>query len=56
MRKAKLSVHIADVKNVLKAFAIEVNATAPEDLNQKDIDLWLKKAMGMLYAVLFLLT
>ena len=28
MRKAKLSVHIADVKNVIKTFSVEVPASS----------------------------
>ena len=47
MRKAKLSVHIADVKRVCKAFAVEVTASVPEELDTKDITLQLQKAMGM---------
>ncbi|EGF79454.1 hypothetical protein BATDEDRAFT_89530 [Batrachochytrium dendrobatidis JAM81] len=49
MRKAKLSVHIADVKSVIKNFAIEISAQSLDDLKDKDIDLLLKKAMGANY-------
>jgi hypothetical protein len=45
MRKAKLSVHIADVKNVLKAFAIEIQASEIAELDEKDVTLQLQKAM-----------
>ena len=34
MRKAKLSVHAADVKAVLRAFSIEVAASGLEDLEE----------------------
>ncbi|KAJ3224165.1 hypothetical protein HK099_000156 [Clydaea vesicula] len=47
LRKAKLSVHISDVKNVLKAFAIEIAACDLEDLDSKKVDLLVKKAMGL---------
>ncbi|KAJ3213339.1 hypothetical protein HDU67_002969 [Dinochytrium kinnereticum] len=49
MRKAKLSVHIADVKRVLKSFAVEVSASSREDLNEQEIKTLLKKAMGANY-------
>jgi hypothetical protein len=49
MRKAKLSVHIADVKKTLASFAIEISATTVDDLREADINLLLKKAMGANY-------
>ncbi|KAH6560595.1 hypothetical protein BASA50_001376 [Batrachochytrium salamandrivorans] len=49
MRKAKLSVHIADVKSVVKNFAVEISAQNIEDLKDNEIDLLLKKAMGANY-------
>ncbi|KAI8802629.1 hypothetical protein BJ742DRAFT_778000 [Cladochytrium replicatum] len=49
LRKAKLSVHIANVKSVIKSFAVEVSASSKEELNEKDIQLLLKKAMGANY-------
>ncbi|KAJ3388495.1 hypothetical protein HDU92_001454 [Lobulomyces angularis] len=49
MRKAKLSVHISDVKNVLKAFAVEIAASDMDDLDSKKVDLLVKKAMGANY-------
>eukprot|EP00842_Homolaphlyctis_polyrhiza_P003315 jgi/Hompol1/3985/HPOL_003426-RA len=49
MRKAKLSVHLGDVKKVIQVFAIEVAATTVEDLREADINLLLKKAMGANY-------
>ncbi|KAJ3214658.1 hypothetical protein HK099_006769 [Clydaea vesicula] len=48
MRKAKLSVHISDVKNVLKAFAVEIAASDMDDLDSKKVDLLVKKAMGQI--------
>jgi hypothetical protein len=49
MRKAKLSVHIADVKKCMSSFAVELSATTVEDLKEADIQLTLKKAMGANY-------
>jgi hypothetical protein len=49
MRRAKLSVHVADVKQVLKSFAVEVPATTVEDLKESSITLLLQKAMGANY-------
>ncbi|KAJ3415504.1 hypothetical protein HDV05_004706 [Chytridiales sp. JEL 0842] len=49
MRKAKLSVHIADVKKVLKSFSVEVSASSLDDLKDKDVILLLKKSMGANY-------
>ncbi|KAI9099489.1 hypothetical protein DFS34DRAFT_617729 [Phlyctochytrium arcticum] len=49
MRKAKLSVHIAEVKNVIKTFAVEMAASSKEDLRENHITLLLKKAMGANY-------
>ena len=39
MRKAKLSVHVAAVKNVIKSFAVEVAATS------KNVRLFLKRLL-----------
>ncbi|KND02572.1 uncharacterized protein SPPG_03029 [Spizellomyces punctatus DAOM BR117] len=49
MRKAKLSVHISDVKQVIKTFAIEVAASSKEDLRDNQVTLLLRKAMGANY-------
>ncbi|KAG0142113.1 hypothetical protein CROQUDRAFT_662988 [Cronartium quercuum f. sp. fusiforme G11] len=49
MRKAKLSVHTADVKNVLRQFSIEVPASSLEDLNEEEIVNRLRKAGGASY-------
>ncbi|KAL2913429.1 hypothetical protein HK105_207041 [Polyrhizophydium stewartii] len=49
MRKAKLSVHIAEVKSVVKNFAVEISAQNVEELNETEVDLLLKKAMGANY-------
>jgi hypothetical protein len=45
MRKAKLSVHIADVKKVLKSFSVEVPASSLDDLKEKDVILLVKKVI-----------
>ncbi len=49
MRKAKLSVHISSVKAVVKNFAVELAATTKSEVNEKDLTLLLKKAMGANY-------
>ncbi|ORX39713.1 hypothetical protein BD324DRAFT_678818 [Kockovaella imperatae] len=49
MRRAKVSVHTADVKRVLKAYSIEVSASTKGDLQEKDIVSRLRKAGGANY-------
>jgi len=49
MRKAKISVHSADVKNVLRVFSIEVAAREKDDLNEDPIIVRLRKAGGASY-------
>ncbi|KAL9710331.1 hypothetical protein Ac2012v2_006630 [Leucoagaricus gongylophorus] len=49
MRKAKISVHTADVKKVLKAFSIEVPARDHDDLKEDPIVVKLRKAGGASY-------
>ncbi|KAG7094938.1 hypothetical protein E1B28_005740 [Marasmius oreades] len=49
MRKAKISVHSADVKNVLRVFSIEVAAREKDDLNEDPIVVRLRKAGGASY-------
>jgi len=49
MRKAKISVHSADVKNVLRVFSIEVAAHEKSDLNEDPIVVRLRKAGGASY-------
>ncbi|GAA5824545.1 hypothetical protein JCM5353_007238 [Sporobolomyces roseus] len=49
MRKAKLSVHSADVKKVLNQFSIEVPANSREDLTEEPIVVRLRKAGGASY-------
>lgn len=49
MRKAKISVHSADVKNVLRVFSIEVAAREKDDLNEDPIIIRLRKAGGASY-------
>jgi len=49
MRKAKISVHTADVKNVLRVYSIEVPAREKEDLNEDPIVVKLRKAGGASY-------
>jgi len=49
MRKAKISVHTADVKAVLRVYSIEVAAREREDLNEGPIVVRLRKAGGASY-------
>ncbi|KAI8827173.1 uncharacterized protein EV422DRAFT_512917 [Fimicolochytrium jonesii] len=49
MRKAKLSVHIASVKQIVKTFAVEIAASTKEDLRETEIKKLLQKAMGANY-------
>ncbi|WWD01600.1 hypothetical protein V866_008545 [Kwoniella sp. B9012] len=49
MRRAKVSVHLADVKSVLKAYSIEVSASTPSDLKQDDVVTRLRRAGGANY-------
>jgi len=49
MRKAKISVHTADVKTVLRVYSIEVAAEKKEDLNEEPIVKRLRKAGGASY-------
>ncbi|KAF9051579.1 ADF-like domain-containing protein [Panaeolus papilionaceus] len=49
MRKAKISVHSADVKNVLRVYSIEVAAREKDDLKEGPIVVRLRKAGGASY-------
>jgi hypothetical protein len=49
MRKAKVSVHAADVKQVLRVFSIEVAAREKDDLKEDPIIVRLRKAAGASY-------
>lgn len=49
MRKAKLGIQKAQVQTVLRSFAIELNVTDPNDLDEGDILLRLKHAGGANY-------
>ncbi|KAI0805968.1 actin depolymerizing protein [Irpex lacteus] len=49
MRKAKISVHSADVKSVLRVFSIEVPAREKDDLKEEPIVVKLRKAGGASY-------
>ncbi|KAJ1960868.1 hypothetical protein IWQ62_004068 [Dispira parvispora] len=49
MRKAKLGIHKAEVKNVLRTFSIEIMASDLHDLDEKDVVLKLRKAGGANY-------
>ncbi|KAI8586584.1 hypothetical protein HDU89_001642 [Geranomyces variabilis] len=49
MRKAKLSVHIAEVKSIIKAIAIEIAASSKEDIRDEEVKKLLRKAMGANY-------
>ncbi|KAG0704915.1 hypothetical protein DFH29DRAFT_801054 [Suillus ampliporus] len=49
MRKAKISVHAADVKQVLRVYSIEVAAREKDDLREDPIVVRLRKAGGASY-------
>ncbi|GAO49277.1 actin depolymerizing protein [Saitoella complicata NRRL Y-17804] len=49
MRKARMGVHTANVKDVLRSFSIEVPAHNEDDLREKDIVVRLRKAGGASY-------
>ncbi|KIP12109.1 hypothetical protein PHLGIDRAFT_113898 [Phlebiopsis gigantea 11061_1 CR5-6] len=49
MRKAKISVHAADVKQVLRVFSVEVPAREKDDLKEDPIIIKLRKAGGASY-------
>jgi len=49
MRKAKVSVQAADVKQVLRAFSIDVAAREMDDLNEDPIVIRMRKAGGASY-------
>lgn len=49
MRKAKISVHSADIKSVLRVFSIEVAARERDDLKEDPIIVRLRKAGGASY-------
>ncbi|KAJ4474191.1 actin depolymerizing protein [Lentinula lateritia] len=49
MRKAKISVHAADVKAVLRVYSFEVAAQEKDDINEDPIVLRLRKAGGASY-------
>ncbi|KAI9066999.1 actin depolymerizing protein [Trametes sanguinea] len=49
MRKAKISVHAADVKSVLRVYSIEVAAREKDDLKEEPIIVRLRKAGGASY-------
>jgi len=49
MRKAKISVHAADVKTVLRVYSIEVPAKEKDDLKEDPIIVKLRKAGGASY-------
>ncbi|KAI4522460.1 hypothetical protein EV122DRAFT_265208 [Schizophyllum commune] len=49
MRKAKISVHAADVKQVLRVYSLDVPAREKDDLNEEPIVKKLRKAGGASY-------
>ncbi|EPT02305.1 hypothetical protein FOMPIDRAFT_1022924 [Fomitopsis schrenkii] len=49
MRRAKISVHAADVKQVLRVYSLEVPAREKDDLKEEPIIVRLRKAGGASY-------
>jgi len=46
MRKAKMSFHSGQVKQTIRSFAIEIQASEKKDLQAEGVVLLLRKAMG----------
>jgi len=49
MRRAKLSIQISDVKNVIRSFHIEMPASQAAELSEQDIMAKLRRAGGANY-------
>jgi hypothetical protein len=49
MKKAKLTVQIADVKTVMKSYAVEIQTSDLNDLKEEEIVKAIKKAGGANY-------
>jgi len=49
MRKAKMSFHSGQVKQTIRSFAIEIQASEKKDLQAEGVVLLLRKAMGANY-------
>lgn len=49
MRKAKLSIQISEVKNIIRSFHIEVPASHAQDLSENEIMTRLRRAGGANY-------
>ncbi|TXT13755.1 hypothetical protein VHUM_01122 [Vanrija humicola] len=49
MRRAKVSVHTADVKSVIRSYSIEVSASTPKDLDVDEIVKRFRSAGGANY-------
>jgi hypothetical protein len=49
MKRARLSIQIADVKNIIRSYHIEVPASHKNDLDEADILTRLRKAGGANY-------
>jgi len=50
LKRAKMSVHKADIKKVLKDYAVEVHATSKEELDEEAVMTRVKKAGGADYS------
>ncbi|WOO81044.1 Coactosin [Vanrija pseudolonga] len=49
MRRAKVSVHTADVKSIIRSYSIEVSASTPKDLEVDEVVQRLRRAGGANY-------
>ncbi|RSH77180.1 uncharacterized protein EHS24_003480 [Apiotrichum porosum] len=49
MRRAKVSVHSADVKNVIRSYSIEISASNLHDLDEEEVVTRLRRAGGANY-------
>eukprot|EP01114_Cavostelium_apophysatum_P016869 TRINITY_DN488_c0_g1_i1.p2 TRINITY_DN488_c0_g1~~TRINITY_DN488_c0_g1_i1.p2 ORF type:complete len:168 (-),score=50.60 TRINITY_DN488_c0_g1_i1:132-569(-) len=50
LKRAKMSVHKADIKKILKEYAVEVHATSAEELDEESINQKVRKAGGADYS------
>ena len=49
MRKARVSVHLAEVKQIIKSFAVEIQASEKSELKEEEVVKLIKRAGGANY-------
>eukprot|EP01119_Soliformovum_irregulare_P015231 TRINITY_DN4261_c0_g2_i1.p1 TRINITY_DN4261_c0_g2~~TRINITY_DN4261_c0_g2_i1.p1 ORF type:complete len:147 (-),score=39.13 TRINITY_DN4261_c0_g2_i1:142-582(-) len=50
LKRAKMSVHKASVKTVVRDFAVEIHATTPEEVSEEEVNTKVRKAGGADYS------